>query len=193
MVINGGSMKKVILLLFFIYANLLLADSTLVMKVGDTRIITFPNISKVSIGNPKVADVITISKQELFVMAKGLGNTILYVWGKNKRYIYNIIVSNNSLQSKIKEAIGQDIDIIMAQDMIILKGVVRSEDEKNIAEEIAKVYSDRVTNLLRIAVKKEDEDTENYMSMEEEVQDLGPVRGGVPRCMEDKTGFGEQR
>lgn len=165
-------MKKAILLLFFIYANLLLADSTLVMKVGDTRIITLPNISKVSIGNPKVADVITISKQELFVMAKGLGNTMLYVWGKGKRYIYNIIVSNNSLQSKIKEAIGRDIDIIMARDMIILKGVVRSEDEKNIAEEIAKVYSDKVTNLLRIAVNKEKENTENYMTIEEEVQSL---------------------
>jgi pilus assembly protein CpaC len=147
-----------------------IANNKIMLKVGDSKIITLPNISKASIAEPNIADIINLSKSEIFVLAKNLGTTDLYIWSENKRYSYKVIVRNDSLQNKIKQSIGQNVDVIVAKNMIILKGVVKSDGEKKAAEEIAKVYSDKVTNLLRIAPRETSKN--EYLTQEEEVEEL---------------------
>jgi len=147
-----------------------MASSNIKLKIGDSQIITLSNISKASIADPSIADIINLSRSEIFVLAKNLGKTDLYIWSNNRRHSYKVIVENDSLKGKIKQSIGQNVDVIVAKDMIILRGVVKGESDKKAAEDIAKAYSDKVTNLLRIAPVKNEKNT--YLTQEEEVQDL---------------------
>lgn len=154
------------------------------LKVGDSRIITLPSITKASIADPTIADIINLSKSEIFLIAKNLGTTDLYIWSNKRRRSYKVNVQNDSLQAKIKQSIGKDIDVIVAKDMIILKGIVKSEGEKKAAEEIAKVYSKKVTNLLRIASDKDI--NSKYPTQEEEVQELIGLKDVIVKIRGDK-------
>ncbi|MDD5092069.1 MAG: pilus assembly protein N-terminal domain-containing protein [Candidatus Wallbacteria bacterium] len=145
------------------------------MRIGDSRILNINGISRISIADPDVADVINLSDRELFVLAKKLGKTDLYVWAGDRRSTYLIIVSNSTVKDKIKEAIGYDIEVLAAQDTIILKGTVQSDDARKNAEEIAKAYSSKITNLLRVDQKGDKK--KPIMNLEDEIEELIAIQG----------------
>ncbi|MDD2715393.1 MAG: pilus assembly protein N-terminal domain-containing protein [Candidatus Wallbacteria bacterium] len=167
-------MLKKIILLVMVFTVTAFAENLINLRAGESKVLQFKDLSKVSIVDPAIADVMAVSDHELLVMAKNVGLTTLYVWMGSEMQQYQLSVSNSSLHEKVREAIGKDIEVIVAKEAIILKGVVDSEDEKKTAEEIAKVYSDKVTNSLRIA----DRNTgKRFMNLEQEVEELIGIKG----------------
>ncbi|MEK8023622.1 MAG: pilus assembly protein N-terminal domain-containing protein [Candidatus Hydrogenedentota bacterium] len=85
------------------------------VSVNNSFIITVPNLAKVAVGNPNVVDVRVISPTEVLVQGQpslaaffggfggaaaateiGVATTEVYVWSGEQRYVYRVVVIDNS-------------------------------------------------------------------------------------------------
>ncbi len=107
-------------------------------------------VSRVSIGNPDIADVLIIDPFQLYVLGKDLGNTNILLWTK-----HNVLVSALSITvthdiSALKAMLAQilpneHIGVVSAQRNIILYGTVADVEDLNAALKIAKGYLEKAS------------------------------------------------
>lgn len=101
-------------------------------------------VTRVSVANPDVADVIVISPREVQVNAKKLGTTSLIVWGRNGDPIFfDIIVGNNidGFINAVNTAIpGNNLKFKFSNDSVVLSGNSTSSIVKTNLSNIAKAY-----------------------------------------------------
>ncbi len=105
-------------------------------------------VSRVSIGNPDIADVLIIDPFQLYVLGKDLGNTNILLWTK-----HNVLVSALSITvthdiSALKTMLArilpnEHIGVVSAQRNIILYGTVADIEDLNAALKIAKGYLEK--------------------------------------------------
>lgn len=134
--------------------------SALNMKIGDVEVIHVKDLVRASIGNPAVATLNVISKNELLVTALASGTTTLLTWENERGHVarqVNVVDATGPLEENISSIINDPnikVSIIMAGGMpaVVLEGVVKTEEERTRAESIASLYvgKDRVTNLLEM-------------------------------------------
>ena len=56
------------------------------VPINQSRILIFDDvIENISVGNPKVADVLVLESRKIYVIGKSLGSTNVVVWGKGQR------------------------------------------------------------------------------------------------------------
>ena len=60
--------------------------------LGDTKIVSVNNPTRVAIGNPAIADVSNIGKSELTLIAKSVGNTTFIIWDNYGEQSYRLKV-----------------------------------------------------------------------------------------------------
>jgi pilus assembly protein CpaC len=85
--------------------------------------------SRVSVGDPKVADVILIKPTELYMLGKNVGTTNLIVWNReNDATIIDLSVSMNvaPLQAQLKQLMPdeKEVQVSSAADSLIVSGMV---------------------------------------------------------------------
>jgi pilus assembly protein CpaC len=111
-------------------------------------------ISRVAVANPEIADVNVLSGRDLLVVAKKAGATTLFVWGSNgARYDYIVSVSgeDSAGSASIQHLIGYpNVKVDKIGNQILLTGRVQNQDEKQRAESIASMYSEKVVNMLEM-------------------------------------------
>lgn len=111
--------------------------------------------ARVSIANPALAELILISPQQLQINGTAPGSTNLIVWekGNDKPSFFDLKISGDqgSIETQLKEIAPNDTIMLQyANDTIVLSGNVANEQSRKKAEEIAKAYSPKVLNHIRI-------------------------------------------
>jgi len=116
------------------------------VAVDKSTLLTIKEPSKrVSISNPKVAELNLISPTEALINGKKIGITSLVVWdSKGRTSFFDIIVTGDisQLQEQIKEvAPNDDIRAEMASDSIILSGHAKNQQTIEKVVRLAQAYA----------------------------------------------------
>ena len=112
--------------------------------------------AELSIANPGIADISTLSDRTIYVLGKTPGRTTLTLLGADGRLITNVEVRVTPDIAEFKERLrqilpGEPIEVRTANDGIVLSGVVSSAARLDRALELANRYApDRVSNLMSV-------------------------------------------
>jgi len=122
------------------------ATIDLVVPLYKSRVVTVDvPTSRVSVGNPDIADFVVISPTQLYVLGKDIGNTNVLLWDSNARLIgaINVEVQHDleDLKRKLSEVLPQEpIEVRSAQRSIVLSGRVSDAEAQNAAVRIAQTF-----------------------------------------------------
>lgn len=114
--------------------------------VGKSTLIRLPEpISRMSVGNPQVADITLISPREVYVLGKALGSTNLILWtraGRTTIVDVSIGIDVAPLQAKLGQLLPTEQEILVeaAAGSIVLSGTVSDAVKANYAVALAEAY-----------------------------------------------------
>jgi len=110
--------------------------------------------TELSIANPGIADISSLSDRTIYVLGKEPGRTTLTLLGPDGRLITNVDVHVTPDVAEFKERLeqilpGENIEVRTANDGIVLSGTVSSIARLDRALELANRYApERVSNLM---------------------------------------------
>ena len=107
----------------------------------------FP-VARVSVGDPRIADVILLNTTDVYLLGKSVGTTNLIVWNRNNEAsIIDLSVSIDAslLQARLAELLPneKDLHVTVAGDTLILSGVVSDTVKADQAVSLANAYAQR--------------------------------------------------
>jgi pilus assembly protein CpaC len=114
------------------------------------------SFAELSVANPGIADIATLSDRTIYVLGKTPGRTTLTLLGADGRLITNVNIIVNPDLAEFKELIneimpGEKIEVRAANDGIVISGVASSTRTLSRIVELAQRYSPgRVTNLATV-------------------------------------------
>ena len=112
--------------------------------------------AELSIANPGIADISTLSDRTIYVLGKTPGRTTLTLLGPDGTLLSNVEVHVTPDISEFKERLrqilpGEGIEVRTANDGIVLSGVVSSPNQMTLALDLANRYApDRVSNMMSV-------------------------------------------
>ncbi len=110
--------------------------------------------AELSIANPGIADISTLSDRSIYVLGKAPGRTTLTLLAPDGKLITNVDVQVSLDVAEFKERLqqilpGENIEVRTANDGIVLSGTVSSTAKLDRALDLAGRYApDRVSNLM---------------------------------------------
>ncbi|WP_102222595.1 type II and III secretion system protein family protein [Acidimangrovimonas sediminis] len=143
------------------------AESLHVMRGATSRPLSVPMnravvvesdqpFSELSIANPGIADISTLSDKSIYILGKAPGRTTLTLLGADGKLITNVEVQVTPDIAEFKERLqqilpGEKIDVRTANDGIVLSGTVSSTAKMDRALDLAERYAPkRVSNLMTV-------------------------------------------
>ena len=131
------------------------AHKDLALEVGQNRLLILSEqIVRVSVAEPKVADLKVITPTQLLLTAKGVGATDLTLWNRrDDPFVIALRVGRNleALRKQLKELFPQEtINVTAAGDLVVLSGEVGDVRVPERAAEVAKLHAERLTNLIHV-------------------------------------------
>jgi len=112
--------------------------------------------AELSVANPAIADIATLSDRTMYILGKAPGRTTLTLLGPDGRLITNVSVRVIPDIAEFKERLqeilpGEEIEVRTANDGIVLSGRVSGKQKLSRALELGERYApDRVTNLMTV-------------------------------------------
>ncbi|MBW7921160.1 MAG: type II and III secretion system protein family protein [Rubellimicrobium sp.] len=112
--------------------------------------------TEVSIANPGIADISSLSDRTIYLLGKEPGRTTLTILGAEGQLITNVEIHVTPDIAEFKERLqqilpGEPIEVRTANDGIVLSGTVSSAGRLDRALELAQRYApDRVSNLMSV-------------------------------------------
>lgn len=122
------------------------ATIDLVVPLYKSRVVTVDvPTSRVSVGNPDIADFVVISPTQLYVLGKDIGTTNVLLWDSNTHLIgsINVEVQHDleDLKRKLAEVLPQEaIEVRSTQRSIVLSGRVSDAETQSAAVRIAQTF-----------------------------------------------------
>ena len=113
--------------------------------------------AELSIANPAIADISSLSDRTIYVLGKAPGITTLTILDGNGRLITNVDVRVAADVTEFKERLqqilpGEKIEVRTANDGIVLSGTVSSAQRLQRALDLAERYApERVSNLMSVS------------------------------------------
>lgn len=111
------------------------------LRVGGSKVIKTPfAVTRVSVANPEIADIVLISDREIYINGLGIGVTNLTLWGRTRFTSTNIIVEADIslLKEKLAKILPMEkIAVESAGDTIVLSGEVSSPTAQQTALDLA--------------------------------------------------------
>ncbi|HEU4817054.1 type II and III secretion system protein family protein [Janthinobacterium sp.] len=103
--------------------------------------------SRMSVGDPRIADVILLNPSEVYLLGRSVGTTNLILWNKsNDATIIDLAVGidSSSLQARMAELLpNEKIHVTVAGDTLILSGMVSDVVKADQALSLANAYVQR--------------------------------------------------
>jgi pilus assembly protein CpaC len=130
------------------------------VTIGKSQVVDLKDpFTRVSVTNPGIADVFTISPNQLLLNGKTPGVTSLIVFYPDRTLFFDVVVQTDMalLVERLREiAPRDDIQVQAAQDAIIVRGTVSSEQMIPGAGAVAAAFAPKgkVINLLALAEVK---------------------------------------
>jgi len=112
--------------------------------------------AELSVANPGIADIATLSDRSIYVLGKAPGRTTMTLLGADGRLITNVDVQVTPDLAEFKERLqqilpGEQIEVRSANDGIVLSGTASSITSLDRALDLAQRYApDRVSNLMTV-------------------------------------------
>ncbi len=132
-------------------------DSTLSVPMNRAVVVESETaFAELSIANPAIADISSLSDKTIYVLGKAPGLTTLTLLDANGRLITNVNVRVSADISEFKERLrqilpGEKIEVRTANDGIVLSGIVSSSARLQRALDLAERYAEgRVSNLMSV-------------------------------------------
>ncbi len=113
--------------------------------------------AELSVANPGIADISTLSDRTIYVLGKTPGRTTMTLLTQDGKLISNIEVHVTPDIEEFKERLqqilpGEEIQVRTANDGIVMSGTVSSTAKLDRALDLANRYSpDKVSNLMQVA------------------------------------------
>lgn len=132
------------------------AAKSLSLEVGQNRLLVLSEpIGRVSVADPKVADLKVITPTQLLMTARGVGTTDLTLWNKrDEPLVLALAVGRNleGLRRQLKDLFPDErITVSSAGDLVVLSGEASDVRVPERAAEVAQLHADKVANLIRVA------------------------------------------
>lgn len=114
------------------------------------------SFAEVSIANPGIADISTLSDRSIYVLGKTPGRTTMTLLSPDGKLISNVDVQVTPDIAEFKERLkqilpGEPIEVRTANDGIVLSGTVSSTAKLDLALDLAGRYApDRISNLMTV-------------------------------------------
>ncbi|MCF6271874.1 MAG: type II and III secretion system protein family protein [Rhodobacteraceae bacterium] len=112
--------------------------------------------AELSVANPAIADIASLSDRSIYVLGKTPGATTLTIFDQDGRLVANVDVRVSPDIAEFKERLSQilpneRIEVRTANDGIVLSGRITGARKVARAMELAELYApDRVTNLMTV-------------------------------------------
>jgi pilus assembly protein CpaC len=128
------------------------------IRKGCSKVVktAFP-ITRISVANPEVADIVLISEREIYINALDTGVTNLSLWGRNRFTSATVMVEADVtlLREKLHQVLPKEkIAVEACGDSVVLKGEVSGPVIMDTATSVALPFvggkKERVVNLLNI-------------------------------------------
>ncbi len=130
------------------------ADETLTIQVNHGLLLKVRNAERVVVAAPDIADVNLITRNELMIIAKKIGETTISVWDARGFTTYRVVVISGPVPDVAKavtEALREpNVQVKVVGEAVVLEGRVKTEAEKARAESIASGFGKKVVNLLTV-------------------------------------------
>jgi pilus assembly protein CpaC len=128
------------------------------LRVGHSKVLRTPfPITRISMADPEIADIILISDKEIYVNAQSPGVTNLSIWGKNRFSTATVTVEADVslLKEKLHQVLPKEkIGVEAAGDSVVLTGEVSGPVAQSTALALAAPFAggkkDKVVNLLHV-------------------------------------------
>jgi pilus assembly protein CpaC len=128
------------------------------LRVGHSKVLRTPfAITRISMADPEIADLILISEKEIYVNALSPGVTNLSIWGKNRFTTATVTVEADVtlLKEKLHQVLPKEkIGVESAGDSVVLSGEVTGPVAQETAVTLALPFAggkkDKVVNLLHV-------------------------------------------
>lgn len=131
------------------------AAQDLILVKGQQKTIDAPDMSRVAVGNPEVADVKALQKQ-ILVTAISPGDTDIIIWdeNQNQRSIKVRVVDTDPrvIAEEVKRLLRniEGIEVIDTTSRVILEGKALRKEDLSTINRIAEIYP-QVTNLATLS------------------------------------------
>ena len=132
-----------------------LPERVLLTAGRSTVLLTEFDITRIAVTNPAVADAVVVKPREILVDGKGAGTVSLIVWGVSERKHYDVVVDPGvtNLQQNFQQLFaGEDINVAITQEAVILSGAVSSNDVMLRAGELAKAANPKLSVINMLAL-----------------------------------------
>jgi len=122
--------------------------------VGHVVVLPLPEpVSRVVVGDPKVADYRLISRTELYVLGKSVGTTNFLLWRQSGPPVsptVKVSADLDPLAESLKTALPreQDIELMMASGSVVLRGSVADVGAADAAVQLAQAYTRQLNRYL---------------------------------------------
>jgi len=131
------------------------ADRVMLTAGRSTVLTTDFDITRIAVTNPAVADAVVVKPREVLVDGKASGTVSLIIWGGDTRKHYDIVVDAgvSLLQQNFQDLFrGEDINVAVTENSVILSGSVSNNDVYLRAAEIARAAFPKssVVNMLAL-------------------------------------------
>jgi pilus assembly protein CpaC len=132
------------------------AARDLSLEMGQNRLLVLSEpIARVSVADPKVADMKVITPTQLLLTARGVGSTDLTLWNKrDEPLVLALLVNRNldALRRQLKDLFpGENIAVSAAGDLVVLSGEATDVRVPERAAEVAQLHAEKVANLIRVS------------------------------------------
>lgn len=120
--------------------------SSMNVTLGKSSLLRLPTpITRISVGNPEIADVTVISPGEIYVVGKTLGMTNVILWTRGgQTTVINVAVLMDAaaLQGKLQELMPdeENIKVSAAADSLVLFGMISDSLKADRAMALADAY-----------------------------------------------------
>ena len=141
------------------------------LVIGKSTLMRVPSpVTRISLGNPNVADVTLISPTELYLLGKSYGSTNLIIWRKGggaTAIDVNVNIDYGRMEKKLRELMPEEASIKVrpAADSVILTGMVSSAVKAKYAEDIANAFVRDVNKSLVLPTPTEGKATATSVSI----------------------------
>jgi pilus assembly protein CpaC len=128
------------------------------LRVGHSKVLRTPfAITRISIADPEVADIILVSDKEIYINALAPGVTNLSLWGKARFTTATVTVEADVslLKEKLHQVLPREkIGVQAAGDSVVLSGEVSGPIAQDTAVSLALPYAggkkEKVVNLIHV-------------------------------------------
>ena len=135
---------------------------TMRLSVGKSALVRLQGeASRVSIGNPDIADVTLINPREVYLLGKKPGSTNLFVWSKNRTTLMDVVVGvdTGTLKTRFTDLVPGEgnVKVDSVNDAVVLSGSVSDALKAQRLVQLAEAYSGgkKVINMMTVEANQQ--------------------------------------